>query len=99
MIEVLRDNTKEKFYTLCESCLSELSYEYEDVVTKDIEFSYIPDRHITCPICNKETSAGLKTRAFYSFDGSHFKLMSPMFANCCEPAPAPIKLLKSMAPD
>lgn len=25
MIEVIRDNTKEKFYTLCENCLSELS--------------------------------------------------------------------------
>lgn len=97
MIEVLKDNTKEKFYTVCENCLSELSYEYEDVVTKDIEFSYIPDRHITCPICHKETSAGLKTKSNYSFDGSHFKFTSPMFANCC--TPAPINLLKSMAPD
>lgn len=44
MIEVIKDNTKQKFFTLCETCLSELSYEYEDVVIEELQFSYIPKR-------------------------------------------------------
>ena len=88
MIEVIRDNTKERFYTLCENCLSELSYDYEDAIINDLEFNYVPDRHITCPACGKDTFAGLKTKKDYTFEGSHFKASSPLFANCCMPAPS-----------
>lgn len=86
MIEVIRDNTKEKFYTLCESCLSELTYDYEDVTINDVEYSYIPDRRITCPACHKETFAGLKRKDEYSFDGNHFKPMSALLSCCSTPA-------------
>lgn len=86
MIEVIKNNTKQKFFTLCETCLSELSYEYEDVVIDELQFSYIPNRHIVCPVCGKETFAGLRTKEDYSFDTSHFKASSPLFGNCCIPA-------------
>lgn len=87
MIEVIKNNTKQKFFTLCETCLSELSYEYEDVEINNLEFNYIPDRHITCPICHNITFAGLKTKEDYTFDTSHFKFSSPLFGNCCVPIP------------
>ena len=87
MIEVIRDNTKEKFYTVCENCLSELSYDYEDVIINDIEYSYIPDRHITCPVCHKETFTGLKTKETYTFDGNHFKPISGLLSACCSTTP------------
>lgn len=88
MIEVIRDNTKEKFYTLCENCLSELSYDYEDVIINEVEYSYIPDRRIICPVCHKETFAGLKTKESYTFDGNHFKPMSGLLSACCSTTPA-----------
>lgn len=83
MIEVIKDNTKQKFFTLCETCLSELSYEYEDVEINSLEFNYIPDRRIKCPICHNITFAGLKTKEDYTFDTSHFKFSSPLFGNGC----------------
>lgn len=86
MIEVIKDNTKERFYTLCESCLSELTYDYEDVTFNEVEYSYIPDRRITCPQCHKETFAGLKTKENYTFDGNHFKPMHALLSCCSMPA-------------
>ena len=85
MIEVIKDNTKEKFFTLCETCLSELIYTYDDVVMKDLEFNYMPDKHITCPVCHKDTFADLQTKDKYEFKGGHFKATSPLFANICNP--------------
>lgn len=83
MIEIIKDNTKEKFYTLCENCLSELEYEYADVSMTELPFSYIPDRHIICPVCGKETFAGLKTKDDYTFDTNHFKFSAAAFNNAC----------------
>ena len=66
MIKVLKDNTVAKYYTKCKSCNSELEYEYGDVCFEDIPYSFMPNRTITCPACNKITLAELTEKAEYS---------------------------------
>lgn len=65
MISVLRDNTKEKFYTKCKHCGSEFEYEYDDVHFKEVAISYNPDSSILCPVCKSVTQAELTTKKDY----------------------------------
>lgn len=70
MINIIKDNTKEEFYTICSTCGSELSYSYEDVKMKENPYNYMPDRSIVCPVCGKETYAELKSKNSYSYNTS-----------------------------
>ena len=70
MISVLRDNTKQELYTICNSCGSELSYNFEDIQFEEVPYNYMPNRFIICPICYKETFAELKTKDTYTFNPS-----------------------------
>lgn len=65
MIKVLKDNTKEIFYTKCKNCGSELQYEYSDINTKEIVLSYNTDKCILCPVCRTVTIAELETKETY----------------------------------
>lgn len=88
MIKVLRDNTKEIYYTKCKNCNSELEYEYSDVTTIDIFGMYNTDKRIFCPVCSKETTAELTTKDNYKDNLFAFKqtsLLSPAL-NCCTPS-------------
>lgn len=72
MLKVIRDNTKELFYTICKNCGSELEYEFDDVEIKVVETSYHTDKRIICPVCGKDTMAELYTKrnykeSFFSF--------------------------------
>lgn len=73
MVKVLKDNTKETFYTKCKNCGSELEYEYSDVVTKEIALSYHTDKHILCPVCTMATAAELETKETYKDTFFSFK--------------------------
>lgn len=86
MIEVIRDNTKETYYTKCKHCGSELQYEYSDVTMIDQSFSYIPDRRITCPVCNNVTAAELTREEDYKDSIFSFKAADNNYSflqNCC----------------
>ena len=78
MISVLRDNTKEKFYTKCKHCGSELEYNYSDITTIDIAISY--------PICGRETLAELETKDNYQDKGFSLKQSTDLdmaLNGCC----------------
>lgn len=86
MISVLRDNTKEKFYTKCKHCGSELEYNYSDITTIDIAISYHTDKRITCPICGRETLAELETKDNYQDKGFSLKQSTDLdmaLNGCC----------------
>lgn len=87
MIKILRDNTKETFYTKCKNCGSELEYNYSDVTTIEITMSYHTDKRILCPVCGKDTQAELSTEADYKDTLFSFKQTNPLSAtmNCCTP--------------
>ena len=73
MITVLKDNTKEIFYTKCKNCGSELRYEYSDINTKEIVLSYNTDKCILCPVCRTVTIAELETKENYKDTFFSFK--------------------------
>ena len=65
MIKILKDNTKETYYTRCKNCNSELEYEYSDVTTTELSMSYHTDKRILCPVCGKDTMAELTSKDDY----------------------------------
>ena len=65
MIKVLKDNTKETYYTRCKNCNSELEYDYSDVIIIDVPISYHTDKRILCPVCGKDTLAELSVKDEY----------------------------------
>lgn len=65
MIKVIKDNTKETYYTRCKNCNSELEYEYSDVTIIDVPISYHTDKRILCPVCGKDTLAELSVKDEY----------------------------------
>lgn len=81
MINIIRDNTKEEYYTKCKNCGSELSYIYDDVTIIPSPISYHTDKRITCPVCNKPTSAELMIKENYTDNGFSFK-QSDEFISC-----------------
>lgn len=84
MIKVLKDNTKQEFYTRCASCDSELSYAFSDVKLEEMPYSYASNRSIKCPVCNKETHAELKAKDDYVYNPiGQIKLVSPIDNACC----------------
>lgn len=84
MISVLRDNTKEKFYTKCKHCGSELEYEYDDVHFKEVAISYNPDASILCPVCKSVTQAELTTKRDYKESPYSFRFgSSTTLLNSC----------------
>lgn len=85
MIKVLRDNTKETYYTKCKNCNSELEYEYSDVTTIELSMSYHTE--ILCPVCGKDTMAELTSKDDYKDSLFPFKQTNPLTAamNCCTP--------------
>lgn len=90
MIEAIRDNTEENYYTKCKHCGSELSYQYSDVTMIEQAFSYIPDRRIVCPVCGCVTAAELTREEDYkdsiislkSADNNYSSLLQSC---CCPP--------------
>jgi hypothetical protein len=69
MIKVLNDNTKNKLYTICKGCRSELEYEYSDVCVapnNGTSAVFPPNRVIVCPCCKFETFAELSTKENYN---------------------------------
>lgn len=84
MISVLRDNTKEKFYTKCKHCGSELEYEYDDVHFKEVAILYDPDASILCPVCKFVTQAELTTKRDYKESPYSFRFgSSTTLLNSC----------------
>ena len=81
MIEVIKDNTKEKFYTVCDNCGSELNYTYDDVEF-DSAYNVIRTKMITCPCCNDKTMVLLKTKDIYK-EPSIPMYPYPMYNSCC----------------
>lgn len=87
MIKILKDNTKETYYTRCKNCNSELEYEYSDVTTIELSMSYHTDKRILCPVCGKDTMAELTSKDDYKDSLFSFKQTNPFTAamNCCTP--------------
>lgn len=79
MIKVLNDNTKNKLYTICKGCRSELEYDYSDVCVSPLNASpmFAPNRVVICPCCNFETFAELSTKENYNDNFSNIP-----FPNC-----------------
>ncbi len=57
MIEVLKDGTNKKFFAVCQSCLSEMTYERKDTEIKETGQKLcgnpLVDSLIICPICGE----------------------------------------------
>lgn len=66
MITILKDNTQDTYYTICKKCGSELAYNYPDVEFEELEFSYIVNKRVVCPVCKFKTLAELKCKNEYS---------------------------------
>lgn len=83
MIKVLKDNTKQEYFTKCASCGSEISYSFKDVQMEEVPYTFIPIRSIKCPACNKATSAELKSKDEYEFNAMEQLKLTSMYNNCC----------------
>lgn len=84
MIKVIKDNTKETYYTRCKNCNSELEYEYSDVTIIDVPISYHTDKRIQCPVCGKDTLAELSVKDEYKDTLFSLKQNNTM-SDCCTP--------------
>lgn len=85
MIKVLKDNTKQEYFTKCASCGSEISYGFKDVQMEEVPHTYIPIRYIKCPVCSKATGAELKAKDDYEFSVlEQLKLASTYNSCCCQ---------------
>lgn len=82
MITVIRDNTKETYYTICDNCGSELEYCYDDV---EFETAYylMRSKTITCPCCSEKTNVLLKTKAEYKEPSIPMYPLPPLYDSCC----------------
>ena len=78
-MRVIKDNTKECFYTKCKTCRSEIEYEYNDVTIEKIEFTAVPNRYLFCPVCGAKTPAELEIKANYN-DASACMSFDPFYA-------------------
>ena len=84
MIKVIKDNTKQELYTVCASCLSELTYAFKDVKIEETDFSYTPNRTIKCPACGKETVAEMRTKDEYTPNYiERLKMPNVALNSCC----------------
>ena len=84
MIKVIKDNTKETYYTRCKNCNSELEYEYSDVTIIEVPISYHTDKRILCPVCGKDTLAELSIKDEYKDTLFSLKQNNTM-GDCCTP--------------
>ncbi len=53
MIKVLKDGKNKKFFAVCPTCLSEMTYERKDTVIREDEKKMVFDSFIICPICGE----------------------------------------------
>ena len=85
MIKVIKDNTKEEFFTKCGTCGSELSYEYTDINFQKVPYILAPMRSIICPCCGKETTASLQSKEDFEkgFIPPFGGLSPEVFNSCC----------------
>jgi transcription elongation factor Elf1 len=84
MIKVLKDNTKETYYTRCKNCNSELEYDYSDVTIIEVPISYHTDKRILCPVCGKDTLAELSIKDEYK-DALFSLKQNNTIGDCCTP--------------
>lgn len=84
MIKVLKDNTKETYYTRCKNCNSKLEYKYSDVTIIEVPISYHTDKRILCPVCGKDTLAELSMKDEYKDVLFSLKQNNTM-DDCCTP--------------
>lgn len=82
MITVLKDNTQNTYYTICKKCNSEFAYNYADVEFEELEFSYIVNKRVICPICKFKTYAELKCKKEHTNDSNFIPYMPPL-NSCC----------------
>ena len=82
MITVIRDNTKETYYTVCDNCGSELEYHYEDVAF-ETAYYLMRSKTITCPCCGEKTNVLLKTKDEYKEPTIPMYPLPPMYDSCC----------------